>query len=95
MLTGLGHVWKRVGELAAIDPRFAPHLDQRDAIKAELEDLAFTLRDYGDSIDASPGRLEQVEERLALLERLKRKHGPTLDEVIAQTRGAVPPSTRR
>jgi DNA repair protein RecN (Recombination protein N) len=65
-----------------MDPRFAPHLDQRDEIKAQLEDLAFTLRHFADSIDTSPGHLEQVEERLALLERLKRKHGPSLDEAI-------------
>ena len=82
-LTTLGHVWKRVGELAAIDPRFAPYLDARDGIKAQLEDLAFTLRDFADGIDASPGRLQQVEDRLALIERLKRKHGGTLDEAIA------------
>jgi DNA repair protein RecN (Recombination protein N) len=84
VLTGLAHVWKRVGELAAIDPSFAPYLDQQDSIKAQLEDLAFALRDFGDRIDASPGRLQEVEERLALLERLKRKHGPTLAEVIAK-----------
>ena len=82
-LTTLGHVWKRVGELAAIDPRFAPYLDARDAIKAQLEDLAFTLRDFADGIDASPGRLQQVEDRLALIERLKRKHGGTLEAAIA------------
>jgi len=82
-LTTLGHVWKRVSELAAIDPRFAPHLEARDAIKAQLEDLAFTLRDFADGIDASPGRLQQVEDRLALIERLKRKHGGTLEDAIA------------
>jgi DNA repair protein RecN (Recombination protein N) len=82
-LTALGRVWKRVGELAAIDPRFAPYLDARDPIKAQLEDLAFTLRDFADGIDASPGRLQLVEDRLALLERLKRKHGGTLEETIA------------
>ena len=82
-LTMLGHVWKRVGELAAIDPRFAPYLDARDGIKAQLEDLAFTLRDFADGIDASPGRLQQVEDRLALIERLKRKHGGSLEEAIA------------
>lgn len=82
-LAALGRVWKRVGELAAIDPRFAPYLEVRDGIKAQLEDLAFTLRDFGDGIDASPGRLQQVEDRLALIERLKRKHGGTLEEAIA------------
>src|SRR5262245_21177741 len=52
VLASLSGVWKRVGELAAIDPRFAPYLHQRDGIKSELEDLAATLRDYGDNIDA-------------------------------------------
>jgi DNA repair protein RecN (Recombination protein N) len=82
-LGALGHIWKRVGELAAIDTRFAPYLDARDGIKAQLEDLAFTLRDFADGIDASPARLQEVEDRLALLERLKRKHGGTLEEAIA------------
>jgi DNA repair protein RecN (Recombination protein N) len=84
VLTKLGRVWKRVGELTAMDPRFTPHLDQRDSLKAQLEDLALTLRDYSESIDASPERLEQVEERLALVERMKRKHGPTLQNVLAR-----------
>ncbi len=83
-LAALGRVWKKVGELAAIDPRFAPYLEARDGIKGQLEDLAFTLRDFADGIDASPARLQQVEDRLALLERLKRKHGGTLEEAIAR-----------
>ena len=82
ILSGLGGVWKRVGELAAIDPQFAPYVDARDAIKGQLEDLAFFLRSYSDGVDASPERLQQVEDRLALLERLKRKHGPALQDVI-------------
>jgi DNA repair protein RecN (Recombination protein N) len=82
-LGALGRIWKRVGELAAIDPRFAPYLDARDGIKGQLEDLAFTLRDFSAGIDASPARLQQVEDRLALIERLKRKHGGTLDQAIA------------
>ena len=78
VLAGLGGVWKRVGELAAIDPQFAAYVEARDGIKSQLEDLAFFLRSYADGVDASPARLQQVEDRLALLERLKRKYGPTL-----------------
>jgi DNA repair protein RecN (Recombination protein N) len=81
-LSSLAQAWKRVGELSSLDDRFAPHLDARDAIKSQLEDLSSFLRRYADGIDASPGRLQQVEDRLALLERLKRKYGPTLERVI-------------
>jgi DNA repair protein RecN (Recombination protein N) len=82
VLAGLGGVWKRVGELAMIDPQFAPYVESRETIKSQLEDLAFFLRSYADAIDASPNRLQEVEDRLALLERLKRKYGPTLQGVI-------------
>ncbi|PYQ99714.1 MAG: DNA repair protein RecN [Acidobacteria bacterium] len=59
ILAGLANVWRRVAELATLDPRFKPYLDARDGIKSQ-----------------------QVEERLALLERLKRKYGPALADVI-------------
>ncbi|OFW36652.1 MAG: DNA repair protein RecN [Acidobacteria bacterium RIFCSPLOWO2_12_FULL_67_14] len=84
VLATLGGVWKRVSELAAIDPQFASYVEARESIKAQLDDLAFFLRSYGQGVDASPARLQDVEDRLALLERLKRKYGPTLDEVIAR-----------
>jgi DNA repair protein RecN (Recombination protein N) len=83
VLSGLAQVWKRVGELAAMEPRFADQLDARESIKSQLEDMALLLRRYADGIDASPARLQEVEDRLARLERLKRKYGPTLQEVIA------------
>jgi DNA repair protein RecN (Recombination protein N) len=83
VLSGLAQVWKRVAELATIEPKFADPLDARETIKSQLEDMAFLLRRYADEIDASPVRLQQVEDRLALIERLKRKHGPTLEDVVA------------
>jgi hypothetical protein len=46
--------------------------------------LAYFLRSYGNSIDASGERLQEVEDRLALLERLKKKHGPMLADVLAR-----------
>jgi DNA repair protein RecN (Recombination protein N) len=84
ILGALGGVWRRVAELAALDPAFQSHVEGRDAIKSQLEDLAAFLRQYADRIDASPARLQQVEDRLALLERLKRRYGPTLSGVIAK-----------
>ena len=84
LLAGLGGVWRRVTDLAAVDPRFQPYLESRDGIKAQLEDLAFFLRDYAEGLEASPARLQETEERLAALERLKRKYGPTLAGVIAR-----------
>lgn len=84
VLSVLGGVWRQVAELAGVDPQFQPFLEARDSVKSQLEELAFFLRRYADRIEASPARLEQVEERLALLERLKRKYGPTLGDVIAR-----------
>ena len=86
-LTQLGHVWRKVAELAATEPRFLPYVEMRDSIKGQLEDLAFFTRDFAASIDASPAKLQQVEDRLALLERLKRKYGPTLADVMATRDG--------
>jgi DNA repair protein RecN (Recombination protein N) len=83
-LGALAGVWKRLSELADLDGRFGPYLAQRDDVKSKLEDLAFFLRAYMADIDGSPDRLQAVEDRLAALERLKKKHGPTLDEVLAR-----------
>jgi len=84
LLAGLGQVWRRVGELAAIDPQFAPYLEARDGIKSQLEDLALFLRRYAEGVEASPAALQHVEDRLALLERIKRKYGPSLSDAIAR-----------
>ena len=81
-LPALATVWKRVGELASIDPQFEPYLSARETVKAQLEDLAYLLRSYSAGFDASPARLQEVEDRLAVLERLKKKHGPRLQDVI-------------
>ena len=81
-LPTLSAVWKRLADLASIDPQFAPHLAAKDAVKSQLEDLAYFLRSYASAIDASPEKLQEVEDRLAVLERLKKKHGPALADVI-------------
>jgi DNA repair protein RecN (Recombination protein N) len=52
------------------------------ALSIEAEDLVHDLHRYAEGIDAAPGRLEEVEERLAALDRLKRKHGGTIAAVL-------------
>ena len=91
-LPTLSAVWKKLGELASIDPQFAPHLAAKDAVKSQLEDLAYFLRSYASAIDASPGKLQDVEDRLAVLERLKKKHGPALAR-RDRNRGGAPAGT--
>jgi len=80
----LAGVWKRLDELAALDPAFAEHAAQREEVRSRLEDVAFALRDYASELDASPERLQKVEDRLAALERLKRRYGPSLADVLAR-----------
>ncbi len=74
---------RNVEELARYDGRFAEAAQQLESARATLGDLSASLRDYADGIDASPERLAEIEDRLAALDRLKRKYGKTIAEVIA------------
>ncbi len=74
---------KQVEELARYEPRFQEALAALDTARISVEDVGATVRDYAGGIQASPEHLEKVEERLAMIDRLKRKYGPTLDDVIS------------
>lgn len=82
-LTQISAARKHLEELARFDEKFLEALASLESAKAAIEDVGATARDYADGIDASPERLAEVEDRLALLDRLKRKYGKTVDEVIA------------
>jgi DNA repair protein RecN (Recombination protein N) len=79
----LGAALKHVEELARYDTRFAEPAQQLAAAKATVEDVSAEVRDFADTINATPERLEEIEDRLEALDRLKRKYGKTLAEVIA------------
>ncbi|MFO7694755.1 MAG: DNA repair protein RecN [Vicinamibacterales bacterium] len=83
-LSSLAAVWKRVSELRELDPRFGLYLDSREAVDAQLGELATFLREYGARIHSAPERLQELEDRRASIERLKRKYGPTMEDVIAR-----------
>jgi DNA repair protein RecN (Recombination protein N) len=74
---------KHVEDLAKFDPKFQESLTALLSARAAIEDVSAAARDYADSIDASPERLAEVEDRLALIDRLKRKYGSSVDEIIA------------
>jgi DNA repair protein RecN (Recombination protein N) len=81
--TLLGAALKHVEDLARFDPQFVETAAQLAAAKAGVEDAAATLRHFAGEITASPERLGEIEDRLAALDRLKRKYGASLPEVIA------------
>jgi DNA repair protein RecN (Recombination protein N) len=74
---------KQVQELSRYEPKFEEALAALETARISVEDVGATVRDYAGGIHASPEHLAQVEDRLALLDRLKRKYGPTLDDVIS------------
>ena len=74
---------RQIAELAKFDAQFQESSSVLDSARIAVEDLGAMLRDYAGGINASPERLAEIEDRLALLDRLKRKYGNTVDEVIA------------
>lgn len=57
--------------------------EQADGAAAQADDLARSLRHYRDSVDHNPDRLQQIDERLDLIFRLKRKYGDSIEEIVA------------
>ena len=68
---------------AGIDSRLEELCERVRSLGYEAQDVATALRAYADGLEGSPGRLEEVEERLALFARLERKHGGSVAAVLA------------
>jgi DNA repair protein RecN (Recombination protein N) len=79
---GLARAVADLEPVAGIDRTLAPLLERLQAALYEVEDAGGELRRYGLELEGSPGRLEEVEDRLAVLARLERKHGGTIAEVL-------------
>jgi DNA repair protein RecN (Recombination protein N) len=79
----LGDASAMLAELARLDPSMEQHQTTIDALYDSVEELGRALRAYRESVEHDPARLEEIEERLSLLHELKRKYGPTLEDVIA------------
>lgn len=79
----LGQVARLMNNLVKLDESLNDQQQQVDSLTYQLEDVAGMLRDYSESVDFDPTRLQGVEERLALIFNLKRKYGDTVEDIIA------------
>ena len=73
-------------DAAQHDPRLQPVLEQIEAARITIQDVAYALRDYASQIDTDPQQLERLQSRLAELERLHRKYGADLLDYLQKVR---------
>jgi DNA repair protein RecN (Recombination protein N) len=73
---------KHIEELIRYEPKFQEGLASLESARISIEDVGASLRDYAGAIESSPERLAEIEDRLAVLDRVKRKYGPRLEDVI-------------
>ena len=74
---------RRLEELCRIDSSFEAIVEALRPAQIAIEDASASIRDYLAKTEADPGRLDEVESRLAVLDKLKRKYGPAVSDVIA------------
>lgn len=79
----IGQVSKDFSQLEQLDSSLTPNLEPLDALMHQVDELARALRSYRDGIEYSPDRLHELEERLDLINRLRRKYGSTIGEILA------------
>jgi DNA repair protein RecN (Recombination protein N) len=79
----VGQAVQLLSKLAQVDGSQKTLAEQSVSLEETLSDLARNLRNYLESIEFNPRRLEEVEERLDLIHRLERKYGGTIESVIA------------
>jgi DNA repair protein RecN (Recombination protein N) len=73
---------RRLEELSRIDETLLPVLETLKPAEIAVSEASSTLRDYLGHLEADPGRLEEVETRLAAIDKLKRKYGASVDEIL-------------
>jgi DNA repair protein RecN (Recombination protein N) len=73
---------RRLDELLRVDPRLESVGEHIRTAVVGVEEASYAVRDYLSHLEADPARLEQVEQRLAALDKLKRKYGATSDEIL-------------
>ncbi|UCH00415.1 MAG: DNA repair protein RecN [Deltaproteobacteria bacterium] len=71
----------------SIDPQLDHYKSQLESTRLQLEDLSLELRDFSSKLRVDPKRLEEVEERLQFIRRLKKKYGPSIEDILSFKEG--------
>lgn len=82
MLDSIGALLNRAKAMAATDPKLNQALEHLSNLKLHIDELGYFLRGYSQGLSRDEGRLEELNARHALLTKLRRKYGPTLEEVL-------------
>jgi len=80
---GLGNAQRCLRELERLDPAVAARLAGFDSARVEIEELERALRDYREDLEIDPAEQVRLEQRIDLVETLKRKYGQSLEEILA------------
>jgi DNA repair protein RecN (Recombination protein N) len=75
-------VTRKLDDLARIDGQMDSMRQSLEPALAAIEDVSGSLRDYLGRLEADPARLEEIETRLAALDKLKRKYGASVEEIL-------------
>ncbi|MGD8584925.1 MAG: DNA repair protein RecN [Chloroflexota bacterium] len=79
----LGEGERTLAQLAALDETLAPQLERLEGISYQVNDLTAEFLDYQASLDFNANELNQIEERIELITRLKRKYGNDISAILA------------
>jgi DNA repair protein RecN (Recombination protein N) len=89
LVSRLGRYGTKLRELASIDDGLQSTVALLESALAQLEEANVELRRYAERVHFEPGALEEVEDRLAEIHRLKRKYNGTVEEILRMQADAV------
>jgi DNA repair protein RecN (Recombination protein N) len=84
ILSRMTDLQRIIRDLEKFDPSITDKVSSLETASIELQDLEATLTDYAEELDIDPSEATSIEGRVNLVESLKRKYGPTLDNILSR-----------
>ena len=88
VLSALIKIKQNLESLGRYDDKMSGVLKMVDDASCQLQECSYELRDYGEDIDYSPGRLDKLQQRMDEIYKLRKKYGATIDDVLAHYEAA-------